>query len=171
MVGAGVEYKYFFRPEGLWHIWKAVDMRSWHLCWDSYLRCFQEGTAGQSYQREGMLSLNRGRSPRALWVSSLRLSQSPIWQPVSCRSGPRLKKENSLASTLSSGCWRAVPQIPTPPKLTCSEPPLSPTVSSALAQLLPPACDNEFSSQWHLERNCSGSKARCLLITIKRAVS
>lgn len=66
MLGAGVEYEYLFHPEGPWRIWRAVDMKSQHFCWGSYLLCSQEGTARQSYQIEGMLYLNHGGSPHAL---------------------------------------------------------------------------------------------------------
>ena len=117
MLGAGVEYEYLFHLESPWHIWRAVDVTSWHLCWGSYLLYSQEGTARQSY------GLHRGLGVRlvshALWISNLWLSQGAIWQPVSCCCGPRPKQENSLATVLSNGCWFAVPQPSTPPKLTC----------------------------------------------------
>lgn len=66
-LGAEVEYKYLFHPEGPWHIWRAVDMKSWHLCWVGYLSCSQEGTARQSYRP----TLNWGHALLEPWLVSL----------------------------------------------------------------------------------------------------
>lgn len=63
-LGAEVEYEYLFHPEGPRHIWRAVDMKSWHLGWGSYLPRSQEETERQSYRP----MLNRGHALLEPWL-------------------------------------------------------------------------------------------------------